>query len=276
MVSKDQRRRQLAREKFARQEQRRTAAQRKAKRRNVIVASTLAVVLAAGAAAYASAGLAGGGDQQSDRAAAEPTPPQAPDPCNKPAKGSPSTLQWKTEPAMTIDTAASYTAKLGTTCGDIELKLDAAKAPHTVNSFAFLAGKHFFDHSRCHRLDESISVLQCGDPTGTGGGSPGYKIPDENLKDRRLKGGNYPAGTVAMANSYDGKHESTRNSGGSQFFLVYKDSPLPPNYTPFGTVTRGMDVLKKIVAAGSKPDPKINGTAPNATVVINRATVGTH
>ncbi|MFJ9851035.1 peptidylprolyl isomerase [Streptomyces sp. NPDC101150] len=273
MVSKDQRRRQLAREKFARQQQRRTVAQHKAKRRNVIVASILAVVLAAGAAAYASAGLAGGSDE-SDKAASPPSPTTAPDPCRQPAKGSPSQQTWKKEPAMSIDTAAAYTAKLSTTCGGIELKLDAAKAPHTVNSFAFLAGRHFFDHSRCHRMvDQQIFVLQCGDPTGTGGGSPGYKIPDENLKDPRLKGGVYPAGTVAMANNYDGKHADTRNTGGSQFFLVYQDSPLPANYTPFGTVTGGMDVLKKIAAAGTRPDPKIGSTAPNATVVIDKAAV---
>jgi peptidyl-prolyl cis-trans isomerase B (cyclophilin B) len=229
------------------------------------------VVLAAGAAAYASAGLTGGADDD-DRAAATPT--KAPDPCGKPAKGAPSGKTWKKEPAMTVDTSASYAMKLGTTCGPIELKLDARKAPHTVNSFAFLAGQGYFDHSKCHRLvDDGIHVLQCGDPTGTGQGTPGYTIPDENLKDPRIKGNVYPAGTVAMANRYDGKSDKTRDSGGSQFFLVYQDSQLPPNYTPFGTITGGMDVLRKIAKAGSSPDPATNNTAPNATVVINRATV---
>ncbi|MEU2792434.1 peptidylprolyl isomerase [Streptomyces sp. NPDC007100] len=271
MVSSDQRRRQLAREKYERQRQRREAARRKTKRRNVIVASALAVALAAGAAAYASVGLAGGGDT-TDGAAASPS--KAADPCGKPAPGAPSKARWDKEPAMSVDTSASYTMKLETTCGDIGLKLDAAKAPHTVNSFAFLAGKEFFDHSKCHRLvDQGLYVLQCGDPTGTGAGTPGYTIPDENLKDPRLKGNVYPAGTVAMANRYDGKSDKTRNSGGSQFFLVYQDSELPPNYTPFGTVTEGMDVLKKIAAAGSTYDPSTRNTAPNATVVIDRATV---
>ncbi|UQA96505.1 peptidylprolyl isomerase [Streptomyces halobius] len=272
MVSSDQRRRQLAREKFERQQQRRVAARRKAKRRNVIIASVLAVGLAAGAAAYATAGLAG--DGRDDQTAAAPTPTKVPDPCAKPAKGSPSKETWKKEPAMTIDTSASYTAKLETTCGEIELKLDAAKAPHTVNSFAFLAGKRYLDHSKCHRLvDQDIFVLQCGDPSGTGRGTPGYTIPDENLKDPRLKGNVYPAGTVAMANRYDGRDEKTRDSGGSQFFLVYQDSQLPPNYTPFGTITGGMDVLKKIAEAGSRLDQATGNTAPNATVVIDRATV---
>ncbi|MFI6764056.1 peptidylprolyl isomerase [Streptomyces sp. NPDC050355] len=270
MVSKDQRRRQLAREKFERQRERRSSARRKAKRRNVIVASAAAVALAAGAAAYASAGLAGG----DDRAAADATPSAAPDPCGRPAKGAPSTKTWKKEPAMSVDTAAPYSVKLATTCGEIGLKLDAGKAPHTVNSFAFLARQGYFDHSRCHRLvDQGIHVLQCGDPTATGKGTPGYTLPDENLKDPRLKGGVYPAGTVAMANTYDGQNEKTRNSGGSQFFLVYQDSELPPNYTPFGTITGGLDVLRKIADAGSTPDPQTRNTAPNATVVIDRATV---
>ncbi|WP_432141823.1 peptidylprolyl isomerase [Streptomyces sp. bgisy084] len=272
MVSRDQRRRQLAREKYERQQQRRSATQRKTKRRNVVIASAMAVALAAGVTAYATTGLAGSG-KNADRAAA-PSPSKAPDPCGKPAKGTPSTKTWKKEPAMSVDTSASYSAKLATTCGTIELKLDAGKAPHTVNSFAFLAGQGYFDHSKCHRLvDQGIYVLQCGDPKGTGQGTPGYTIPDENLKDPRLKGGVYPAGTVAMANRYDGQSDKTRDSGGSQFFLVYQDSKLPPNYTPFGTVTGGMDVLKKIAKAGSTPDPQTGNTAPNATVVIDRATV---
>ncbi|MGA4878263.1 peptidylprolyl isomerase [Streptomyces lydicamycinicus] len=272
MVSRDQRRRQLAREKYERQQQRRSAAQRKTKRRNVVIASAMAVALAAGVTAYATTGLAGAG-QDADRAA-PPSPSKAPDPCGKPAKGTPSTKTWKKEPAMSVDTSASYSAKLATTCGTIGLKLDAGKAPHTVNSFAFLAGQGYFDHSKCHRLvDQGIYVLQCGDPKGTGQGTPGYTIPDENLKDPRLKGGVYPAGTVAMANRYDGQSDKTRDSGGSQFFLVYQDSKLPPNYTPFGTVTSGMDVLRKIAKAGSTPDPQTGNTAPNATVVIDRATV---
>jgi len=272
VVSRDQRRRQLAREKYERQQQRRSVAERKTKRRNVVIASAVAVTLAAGVTAYATTALAGAG-QEADRAA-PPSPSKAPDPCGKPAKGTPSTKTWKKEPAMSVDTSASYSAKLATTCGTIELKLDAGKAPHTVNSFAFLAGQGYFDHSKCHRLvDQGLYVLQCGDPKGTGQGTPGYTIPDENLKDPRLKGGVYPAGTVAMANRYDGRSDKTRDSGGSQFFLVYQDSKLPPNYTPFGTVTGGMDVLRKIAKAGSTPDPQTGNTAPNATVVIDRATV---
>ncbi|MET9513934.1 peptidylprolyl isomerase [Streptomyces sp. NPDC002994] len=258
MVSSDQRRRQLAREKFERQQQRRAENRRKARRRNTVIASTLAVVLAAGATAYATGALSGG-DTKDSKAA----PPA--DPCAKPAAGSVKKLSYKKEPALTIDKSASYTMKLRTTCGDITLGLDAAKAPRTVNSFNFLAGKGYFDHTKCHRLTTSgIYVLQCGDPTAQGSGTPGYKLPDENLKDPKLKGGVYPAGTVAMANAGPG-------TGGSQFFLVYQDSKLPPNYTPFGTIKGGQDVLKKIADAGEASGQ--GDGAPKATVVIDKATV---
>jgi peptidyl-prolyl cis-trans isomerase B (cyclophilin B) len=157
--------------------------------------------------------------------------------------------------------------KLATTCGDIDIALKASAAPHTVNSFSFLAGKGYFDHTKCHRLTTNgIFVLQCGDPTGTGSGGPGYTIPDENLKDASLKANVYPAGTVAMANT------GQPGSGGSQFFLVFEDSQLPPSYTPFGTVSEtGMAVLKKIAAAGENTGA--GDGAPNATVVIDKATV---
>ncbi|MGW7201275.1 peptidylprolyl isomerase [Streptomyces chryseus] len=266
MVSSDQRRRQLAREKFERQQQRRAENRRKARRRNAVIASALAVVLAAGATAFAT-GVLGGDDKDDTVADATPssTPSKAPDPCAEPAPGSVKKLSYKKEPALTVDKSATYTMKLDTTCGDITLALDAAKAPRTVNSFNFLAAKGYFDHTKCHRLTTSgIYVLQCGDPTAQGSGTPGYKLPDENLKDPRLKGGVYPAGTVAMANAGPG-------TGGSQFFLVYQDSKLPANYTPFGTIKGGQDVLKKIAGAGEATGQ--GDGAPNATVVIDKATV---
>ncbi|MFF0782169.1 peptidylprolyl isomerase [Streptomyces sp. NPDC003720] len=274
MVSQEQRRRQLAREKFLRQQQRRTSARRKARMRNSVIASVLGVVVIGSVALYTT-GVLKNDDDKKTSAGADASPSaspagKAPDPCGKPAAGSVKKLSWKKEPAMTIDTSAKYTMKLATTCGDIDLSLKASAAPHTVNSFDFLAGKGYFDHTKCHRLTaEGIFVLQCGDPTATGSGGPGYTIPDENLKDKSLKANTYPAGTVAMANT------GQKHTGGSQFFLVYRDSPLPPSYTPFGTVTdAGMKVLKKIAAAGAQAaDPTTGNTAPNATVVIDKATV---
>ncbi len=269
MVSQEQRRRQLAREKFLRQQQRRTSARRKAQMRNAVIASVLGVVVVGSVALYTTDALKGD-DKTNANAEVSPSasaPDKAPDPCEKPAKGKVKSQTWKKEPAMKIDKSAEYTMKLATTCGDIAIDLKASAAPHTVNSFAFLAGKGYFDHTKCHRLTTNgIYVLQCGDPTGQGNGGPGYTIPDENLKDKSLKGGTYPKGTVAMANT------GQKHSGGSQFFLVYQDSKLPPSYTPFGTVSEsGMKVLQKIAKAGESTGA--GDGAPNATVVINKAAV---
>ncbi|MFI0738639.1 peptidylprolyl isomerase [Streptomyces sp. NPDC021100] len=284
MVTNEQRRRQLAREKFERQQQRREAQRRKARNRNALIAAGLAVLIAAGGTAVA-AGALGGDDKKDDKASEAtpselPTPSKGPDPCAKPAAGSPAKKTWKSEPSMTVDTSASYTMDLKTTCGSIDLKLDAAKAPHTVNSLNFLAGQGYFDHTKCHRLTgeaAGIYVLQCGDPQGTGAGGPGYTLAEENLKsdllqepkDEQLKQAKmkiYPAGTIAMAKTQQ------PHSTGSQFFLVYKDSPLQPDYTPVGTIgTEGRKTLDKIAGAG------IQGGAPdgppNATVVVDKATV---
>lgn len=189
-----------------------------------------------------------------------PAREQGPAGCGVPTAGQPNGKQWPAEPGMTIDPNAQYTATLITTCGTVTVALDAARAPRTVNSFAFLAGERYFDHTRCHRITtEGIYVLQCGDPTATGMGGPGYQFPDENLA-----GATYPAGTIAMANAGPG-------TNGSQFFLVYRDAPLPPNYTPFGRVTAGMDVLNAIAAAGVK-DGSSDG-APAADVVLDSVAV---
>lgn len=274
MVTQEQRRRQLAREKFLRQQQRRTSARRKARMRNAAIASVLGVILIGSVALYTT-GVVLGDDDDKTNAGAEVTPSasapsKAPDPCDKPADGKVKTQTWKKEPAMTVDKSAKYTMKLATTCGDIDLALKADAAPHTVNSFDFLAGKGYFDHTKCHRLTtEGIYVLQCGDPTAQGNGGPGYNIPDENLKDKSLKDNVYPAGTVAMANT------GQPDSGGSQFFLVYQDSQLPPSYTPVRhRLEGGHDGPEEDRLRGSPArDPTTGNTAPNATVVIDKATV---
>ncbi|WP_326600096.1 peptidylprolyl isomerase [Streptomyces sp. NBC_01803] len=275
MVSKDQRRKQLARAKWDRQQARRFDRARKGRRLRVLLSVLLVVLIAGGVTAFV---MLTGDDGTSDEAAdGEPTEePSAPeDPCDEPAAGDPSTAQWDAEPEMSVDTSVDHVLRLATTCGEIEITMDTEAAPHTVNSFAFLAGEGFFDHSPCHRLvTEGIHVLQCGDPQGTGQGGPGYTIPDENLDDPALEGGVYPAGTVAMANQYDASADAGRDTGGSQFFLVYQDSPLPPDYTPFGKVTAGLDVLELIAETGAAPaDPTTGNTAPYATVVIEEATV---
>ncbi|HEY7143750.1 MAG TPA: peptidylprolyl isomerase [Streptosporangiaceae bacterium] len=135
--------------------------------------------------------------------------------------------------------AQPYTARLHTTQGLIVIRALTAQAPCTTFSFRFLAQRGYFTKTHCHRLTtQGIFVLQCGDPTGTGSGGPGYKFNDENLA-----GATYPAGTVAMANAGP-------DTNGSQFFFVWKDTKLAPDFTPFATVVSGMDVLQKIAAAG--------------------------
>ncbi|WP_351224203.1 peptidylprolyl isomerase [Streptomyces sp. NPDC002133] len=258
MVSSDQRRRQLAREKFERQQQRREEARHKAKRRNTVIAAALAVALAAGAAAYASVGLSDGGSEGSD-AAAQSTPSPTASESSAP------------EPAMAIDAKAKYTMSLKTSQGDISVAMDAAKTPRTVNSFKHLADKGFFDSTKCHRLTtDGIFVLQCGDPKGDGTGGPGYTIPDENLTGLGKAGADgtvtYKAGTVAMANT------GQPNSGGSQFFLVWKDSKLPPGYTPFGTMdTTGLNTVKTVAAGGV--DGGATDGAPKKAVTVKKVAV---
>jgi peptidyl-prolyl cis-trans isomerase B (cyclophilin B) len=137
-----------------------------------------------------------------------------------------------------------FTATLKTNQGDVVVNMAAAAAPCTTNSFRFLANKKYYDGTSCHRLTtENLFVLQCGDPTGTGGGGPGYQFGVENAP----KDGKFPAGSIAMARTSD------PNTNGSQFFIVYKDTQLPTEgggYSIFGTVTKGLDVIEKVAKAG--------------------------
>ena len=145
-------------------------------------------------------------------------------------------------PNAGITEANKATISFTTNQGEIVIETTPALAPLTVNAIAALAQKNYFDNTICHRLTtEGIYVLQCGDPTGTGTGGPGFNIPDENLPQPTEN--NYPAGTVAMANAGPG-------TSGSQFFLVYQDTTLGPDYTIWGSITSGLDILKTIASAG--------------------------
>jgi peptidyl-prolyl cis-trans isomerase B (cyclophilin B) len=153
--------------------------------------------------------------------------------------------------------ARPYSATLYTTQGLITFRTLTAQAPCTTFSFRFLASHGYYNVTHCHRLTlQRIFVLQCGDPTGTGSGGPGYSFNDENLA-----GATYPAGTVAMANAGP-------NTNGSQFFITWKDTQLSPAYTPFGVVTGGMSVLAKIAAAGDDSQNSPGDGYPNAYVGI--------
>lgn len=161
------------------------------------------------------------------------TTPQEPTPEAAPAVELPNA-------GITESNKASIT--FSTNQGEIVIETTPSLAPLTVNAMAALAQKNYFDNTICHRLTtEGIFVLQCGDPTGTGTGGPGFNIPDENLPQPTEN--NYPAGTVAMANAGPG-------TSGSQFFLVYQDTTLGPDYTIWGSITSGLDILQTIASAG--------------------------
>jgi peptidyl-prolyl cis-trans isomerase B (cyclophilin B) len=244
------RERQLARERYERQQARRAAA-RARRRRNQQVAGVVVAVLAVVGGIIALTTLTGSG-KKTTAASSTPTPTSsstgttsAATVCPPPTLDQPKKPQtFAKEPPLTVDRKATYVATMQTNCGTITMDLFAKQAPHTVNSFAFLAAKGYFLGSRCHRLTTSgIYVLQCGDPTGTGTGGPGYGFGIENAP----KDGAYPAGTVAMARSTD------PNSNGSQFFLVYRKTSLPTTgggYTIFGRITKGLDVVTKVARAG--------------------------
>lgn len=216
-------------------------------RRPALAAALLVAVLA----------LAGCGDDGDDTAS-DPTSsssssaPASPDSeTSAPAGGAaceyPEDAQ---EPATPVEAppaepsvSGEVPALIATSSGEIGVTLDADAAPCTVNSFVSLAGQGYFDESPCHRLttaDSGIAVLQCGDPTGTGTGGPGYSFADE------LTGSEtYPAGTLAMANAGP-------NTNGSQFFMVYGETPLPASYTVFGTIDdAGLKVVEKIADKGT-------------------------
>jgi peptidyl-prolyl cis-trans isomerase B (cyclophilin B) len=161
--------------------------------------------------------------------------------------------------------AQPYTAELYTTQGVITFRALTKAAPCTTFSFRFLATSGYFTGTHCHRLTIlEIYVLQCGDPTGTGSGGPGYVFKDENLA-----GATYPAGTVAMANAGP-------DTNGSQFFFCWKNSSLiPPDYTPFGVVTSGMSILRRIASAGDDSQNGPGDGYPNLFVGFLRVRIVT-
>jgi peptidyl-prolyl cis-trans isomerase B (cyclophilin B) len=169
-------------------------------------------------------------------------------------------------PNAGITESNKATISFTTNQGEIVIETTPSLAPLTVNAIAALAQKNYFDKTICHRLTtEGIYVLQCGDPTGTGTGGPGFNIPDENLPEAVEN--NYPAGTVAMANAGPG-------TSGSQFFLVYQDTTLPnAAYTIWGSITSGLDILQTIASAGVV-DGGADGTpATGVTIESTKVTI---
>jgi peptidyl-prolyl cis-trans isomerase B (cyclophilin B) len=271
-VPTNEQRRATAKRKLERQLERRAAKERK-RRIYMIVGATVAAIVVIGA--IVATVVITNRDSDSQTASAATTTPTsatsaAPSaPGQLPAFTAPANLGANCQypPAETASKPnnppragkvptdpAKVSASMATNQGNIGLELDNAKSPCTVNSFASLAQQGFFNDTPCHRLttSEGLAVLQCGDPTGQGSGGPGYQFDNEyptnqfqpddpKLQEPVL----YPRGTLAMANAGPG-------TNGSQFFLVYKDSMLPPNYTVFGTIDQtGLATLDKIAAAGT-------------------------
>jgi peptidyl-prolyl cis-trans isomerase B (cyclophilin B) len=163
----------------------------------------------------------------------------------------------------------TYRMTIDTSLGKVVATMDGTKAKCTVNSFKYLASKKFFNNTKCHRLvTEGIKVLQCGDPTGTGTGGPTYGFGNENVPKAAKSGqATYKRGVIAMA------HSDAPNSNGSQFFIVYGDSPLPADYTVFGEITSGMDVVDSVAKAGAEPADQAGNTAPKKKIEIKDLTV---
>ena len=166
--------------------------------------------------------------------------------------GGRSIKQWSSPPSRIIDPSASYTAVLTTTAGPITVELLTNEAPNTVNNFVFLAREGFYDNVIFHRTIPDF-MIQGGDPTGTGGGGPGYRFADEPVQRP------YSRGVMAMANAGP-------NTNGSQFFLMHADYPLPPSYTIFGQTVAGLETIDAIATAPT--DPGGEGSSPVNPVVI--------
>ncbi len=256
-------------EKWAAKQQQRVEARRKARRNAVAAGAAVVAVLAIvlGTVAFtrrsdspapAAAPTSSPSASSTASAAANPCPAPTVTPPAKPAS-------FKDVPPTSLAEGKPWKLTLVTTCGTITMQLDGAKAPQATASAIFLARQNFWAGTPCHRLTtQGIFVLQCGDPTGSGSGGPGYSFgPVENAP----KDGVYPAGTLAMARA------NSPDSNGSQFFIVYKETNLPTDgggYTIFGKVLSGLDVVEKVAAGGSQP----NGDgAPVRPVSIVSATV---
>lgn len=171
--------------------------------------------------------------------------------------------KYKSPPPLTIDKTKKYTATIVTNKGTMKAELYADTAPVTVNNFVFLANDHFYDGVIFHRIVAGF-VIQGGDPTGTGGGGPGYKFPDEPIPANRT----YDKGVLAMANSGP-------NTNGSQFFICLDQAKaqLQKLYNIFSKVTEGLDVVDKIAATPTRPDSRGEKSVPTEKVFMESVTI---
>jgi cyclophilin family peptidyl-prolyl cis-trans isomerase len=272
-VGKQDRQRKLARERYTRQMQRRAMRARRVRQWTAIGGAGAAVIVAA-VVGYLVFAPAGGTPAAAPTHSAAPSvTPSTPVPATtvQPAAAvshcsyisAPPAARKVGTPPATPDAKATYQATIRTNRGNIVIDLASGKATCTVNSFVYLATKNYFSNTKCHRLTTSgIYVLQCGDPTGTGTGGPGYRFANEVAGDSTTASADFPAGTIAMA------HSSQPSSNGSQFFLVYKNMTLPADYTPFGKIVSGLSVLQNVAKAGVAANANGAGDGPPKESVI--------
>jgi peptidyl-prolyl cis-trans isomerase B (cyclophilin B) len=270
--SKKQRQRKLARERHQRRLARRAERDRRMRAWSIAVVAAIVVVGGTvGGVVFAgrSSGTPSAGS--TPKASATPTPSPTPSTAAEPAThctytSNPPAARKVNFPPATPDYKATYQATITTNRGPIVIDLLNSKATCTVNSFVSLADQGFYNKTPCPRLSSSAEpyMLQCGGPTGKGTGGPGYEFASENLT-----GAAYPAGTVAMANN------GTADGNGSQFFLVYQNSPeLPPDYTPFGKIVSGLNILQNVGKRGYGPPlSSAGGGAPKESVEIESVTI---
>jgi peptidyl-prolyl cis-trans isomerase B (cyclophilin B) len=272
VAGKKERQRKLARERYERRQARRVQRDRRTRQR--VIAATAAVVvigLTVGGILFASRSTGSSATPAATpSASASPTPSPTPSTVAEPAThctylANPPAARKVSFPPATPDYRATYQATIKTNRGPIVIDLLNSKATCTVNSFVHLATADFYNNTPCPRLSNSaeLYMLQCGDPTGKGSGGPGYEFASENLA-----GATYPAGTLAMATT------GATDGNGSQFFLVYQNSSLPPSYTPFGKIVSGLNILQDVGKRGYGPPlNSAGGGAPKESVEIESVTI---
>ena len=163
-------------------------------------------------------------------------------------------MQWDTPPAMQLEQGKNYQATIKTNKGDIVVDLFESEAPITVNNFVFLVEQGFYNNVPFHRVINGF-MIQTGDPTGTGAGGPGYRFEDEPVSR------DYERGIVAMANAGP-------NTNGSQFFIMHADNPLPKNYTIFGQVVSGLDVVDALATTPVSMNARGERSVPNEELIM--------
>ena len=295
MAGSRERERRRARERFEQQRSARLERQRKNRKRagiglavlcvlGLIAGVTTVLVSGSGTATAAKKPAAKVSATASPTATASASPAAVTEPaqhCSYTSASAGSVVK-SSLPTASPDYKAAYTASINTNLGPIKIDLANSKATCTVNSFVHLASDNFWNNSQCHRMSNSdgLFMLQCGDPTakasqklscssttlGTGG--PGYEFASENLPTAGSSGSvTYKAGTVAMANSGGA-------TNGSQFFLVFKDTTLGPDDTPFGTITSGLDILQNVAKAGTSCTfAGAGGGVPKDKVIIDSVSI---